>query len=328
MISPEELRAYYEGDDWTALYDDNPDPGYISERIESGGVTLPLFHGRISLSFWLKAPFPLPSIPVSFWGSPVTDLFPFCGGPFEDCVKLAVSRARKKKSWALIVKDLLSGDPLEDSLSKEGFVPVENDPVWYMPVYKDLNEFLKSLSKGRRKGLEGRWKRFTREVSVRQALEADLFFIKKSYDNVRARSEMRLESLTADFFSAALKKPSCRIFIFEKESVPFAFIMLWKKDGVWFDKYMGTDDTVYREVSFYSMSILHLMGMAPAHGIKIYMAGQGCGKDKEGLGFSKIGVRLWIKPLILNPVLTPIIKRFMKVHNKRVFGAVPVEEGV
>lgn len=327
MTSQDELRKFYEGDEWAGLYDRNPDHGYPTEYIDAGGVSIPLFHGRVPLSFWLKAPVPLPSLPITFWGSPVTDLFPFFEGPPGDSAKAAVKRAENKGSWAIIVKDLPSGSPLEEALLKEGFIPVDNDPIWYTPVYESMEAFLKTLSKGRRKGLEGRWKKFSREVSVRPATPEDLEFMKKSYDNVRERSEMRLESLTGDFLSSAMQSDKCRTFIFEKGSVPFAFVMLWENDGIWFDKYMGTDETNYREVSFYSMSILYLMGIAPANGINLYVAGQGSGKDKEGLGFRKIDVRLWIKPLVLRPVLSLILRRFMKVHGGRVFGGLPAGEG-
>ncbi|MBI5587894.1 MAG: GNAT family N-acetyltransferase [Deltaproteobacteria bacterium] len=319
MTRDEFLSSLFEGPEWMELYRRNPDPSFPVDE-ESAGA--PLFHGRISLSFWLKTPFPLPSAPVSFAGSPVTDLFPPSGalshGHGKALVGEAVKRSLKKRSWALVVKDLPKGDPLEEHLGDEGFVPVENDPIWHTAVCGDLKEFLGRLSKGRRRGLEGRWKRFKKEVSVRAASPSDTDFIKKSYDNVRNRSEMRLEELSRGFFSSALTHPSCRVFMFEKDDRPFAFVMLWQKGSTWFDKYMGTDESVYREVSFYSMSILHLLSIAPEYGVTHYVAGQGCGKDKEGLGLERVDVRLWVKPLVLGFVLAPLLKRFMKIHGERI----------
>lgn len=325
MVSKETLiRSFYEGFEWEGLYDKNPDPLFLPANIKVKGSELPLFKGKIRLSFWLGTSFPLPSIPLTFWGSPVTDLFPLCPlneGEGKEAVKEVVKKAVRDRSWAVVVKDLPVGDPLEKALMDEGFIPVEHDPIWHTPVYDDLKTYLGRLSKGRRRGLEGRWKKFDQNVKVRPATVEDADFIKKSYDTVWMRAEMRLERLTKEFFVSSLAHPSCRFFIFEKDGSPFAFVMLWQKGNIWFDKYMGTDGSVYREVSFYSMSLLYLLKTAPSYGVEWYVAGQGAGRDKEGLGLERIDVRLWIKPLVLRFIVSPVLKRFMKKHYERVYAA-------
>ncbi len=318
------IMPLFEGVDWIELYSRNSDPFFVPEKVEINGHILPLFHGKISLSFWLKTTIPLPSIAVTFWGSPITDLFPLRNKILNDsdeaeAVETVIQKAVERKSWAVVVKDLPIGDPLEKTLMESGFIPVEHDPVWYMPVHKDLQTCLNGLSKGRRRGIEGRWKKFNKLVSVRTAVMNDAEFIKNSYDMIWQKSDMRLEKLTKGFFAEALAHPSSKVFIFERDGMPFGFIMLWQNGSIWFDKYMGTDSSIYREVSFYSMSILYLLKIAPSYGVNLYVAGQGCGKDKEGLGFKPIYVRLWIKPLFLTHILSPMLKRFIKVHSNRIF---------
>lgn len=318
------IKSLFEGEDWVNLYKTNPDPDFLPVDFTVNNHEVPLFHGKISLSFWLNLPLPLPSISITFCGSPVTDIFPGGECAFQDneetaIIKPLLEQAAKNKSWAVVVKDLPVGHPLEKPLSDNNFIPVHHDPIWFTPVCSDIQTFLKRLSKGRRRGLEGRWKKFAERVKARPAVKDDVGFIKKSYDAVRRRSNMQLEELSAGFFAACLAHPSCRIFIFEKNETPFAFIMLWQKDNIWFDKYMGTDDSVYREVSFYTMSILYLLKIAPDYGIQWYVAGQGAGKDKEGLGLEQIPVRLWIKPLVFGSLVSPLLKRFMKAHQERVY---------
>lgn len=317
------IKSLFEGEGLMELYGRNPDPLFLPERLDKNGFTTALFHGKVPLAKWLKSPVPLPSIPVTFWGSPVTDIFPQMGdmADAKAAVEAVVKDAAGNGSWAVVVKDLPEGDPLENHLMEEGFVPVEHDPIWYTPVHDTLDEHLKTLSKGRRRGLEGRWKKFSKSVCVRPASLEDSGFIKKAYDNVRTRSGMQLEELTEGFFSGAIAHPSCKVFIFEREGAPFAFLMLWRKDDIWFDKYMGTEGIVHREVSFYSMSILYLLNLAPSHGIRMYVAGQGCGDDKKGLGLSRVDVRLWIKPLLFRSLLSPVLKRFMKAHQERIYTA-------
>jgi hypothetical protein len=318
---PYSRDLFYEGDEWADLYFKAPDPLFRPEAVFTGERMTHVFHGRVPLSSWLNAPIPF-SISITFWGNPVTDLFPPLKADMDSAglIKAVIDSAKGHGARALIVKDLPDGDPLERVLAGHGFTSVENDPVWHIDVPEDLGSYLKRLSKGRRRGLEGSWKKFSQSVAVRPGTEMDTPFMKKGYDNVRRRSGMRLEELGEEFFSAAIKHPSTDIFIFEKDNSPLGFTMLWRKSDVWFDKYIGTDESVYREVSFYSMSFLFLLDLASKRGIRKYVAGQGCGKEKDGLGFERIGVRLWIKPLVLGFLLSPFMSRFTSAHGKRVYG--------
>lgn len=315
---------FFEGADWLGIYKKSPDPSFSTLDLEIRGQEIPLFYGKIPLSFWLNIQAPLLSIPVAFWGSPVTDLFPRNGSIFSramanDIISGVADAAIQKRLWAIIVKDLPEGHYLEQPLAESGFISINHDPIWYMPIPHTLQTYLNGLSKGRRRGLEGRWKKFKQQVVVRSAIKEDLDFIRVSYKKVWMRSKMRLERLSADFFSNCLLHPDCRILIFERDKAPFAFVMLWQKDDIWFDKYIGTDDVIYKDVSFYSVSILYLLDIAPHYGIKWYVAGQGAGEEKAGLGFASIGVNLWVKPLLFNFIATPVIKRFMQAHNKRIY---------
>ena len=184
---------------------------------------------------------------------------------------------------------------------------------------KAFTAFLAGLSKGRRRGLEGSLRKFSKHVSVRPAREADLDFVKNSYDTIWRRSDMRLEQLPRGFFGAALCNPACTILLYEKNNTPFAFQMLWQKNDVWFDKYIGTDTAVFREYSFYSMSMLHVLDIARDRGINWYVAGQGSGKDKAALGFKRLDVNLWIKPLVLKHISPYLMRRFSRLHNKRIY---------
>jgi hypothetical protein len=315
--------SFFEGNDLMGLYRLNPDPLFAPGDLRVGGHQVPLFSGKIRLSFWLGSPLPLPSIPVSFMGSPVTDIFPSTipedASAAPDILRCVENGAVRDGSWAIIVKDLPSGHFLEQALSRAGFISIIHEPIWYCQVPESLTAFYAGLSKGRRRGLEGRLRKFNKHVRVRPAQDTDLDFVKNSYDTLWLRSNMRLEKLPRSFFSAALFHPACKTLIFEKNSKPFAFQLLWQKDDIWFDKYIGTDAAVYREYSFYSMSMLHLINIAPACGIKWYIAGQGSGKDKAGLGFKRFDVNLWIKPLALKLISPYLVRRFSQMHNKRIY---------
>jgi Acetyltransferase (GNAT) domain len=320
MITP---GSFFEGNDLMELYRLNPDPLFAPRDLRAGEHQVPLFSGKIRLSFWIGSLLPLPSVPVSFMGSPVTDLFPATipeeASAASDIIRCAEQAAIRDGSWAVIVKDLPAGHFLEQALSREGFIPIAHEPIWYCKAPASLDAFLAGLSKGRRRGLEGSLRKFSKQVRVRPAQEADLDFVKKSYDTLWSRATMRLEQLPRSFFAAALFHPACNILIFEANGAPFAFDLLWQKDDIWFDKYIGTDAAVYKEYSFYSMSMLYLIDIAPSRGIKWYVAGQGSGKDKEGLGFKHLDVNLWIKPLVLKRISPHVVRRFSQLHNTRVY---------
>jgi hypothetical protein len=315
--------SFFEGNDLMELYTLNPDPLFVPGDLRVEGHQVPLFNGKIRLSFWLGSPVPLPAIPVSFMGSPVTDVFPpvmpedVSAAP--DIIRSVENAAVRGGSWVIIVKDLPAGHFLEQALSQAGFIPIIHDPIWYCQVPESLTAFLAGLSKGRRRGLQGHLRKFNKHVRIRPAQDTDLDFVKNSYDTLWLRSNMQLEKLPRSFFGAALLHPACKISIFERNGAPFAFQLLWQKDDIWFDKYIGTDAAVYRQFSFYSMSMLHLLNIAPAIGIKWYIAGQGAGKEKAGLGFKRLNVNLWIKPLALKLISPYLVRRFSKVHNKRIY---------
>ncbi len=314
---------FFEGVDWMELYRLNPDPLFAPRELRLGMSPLPHFSGRIGLAYWLGSPLPLPAIPLAFLGSPVTDIFPATlpedGAAAPDLLRSAEETARDQGAWAVIVKDLPAGHFLEQALRQRGFASLRHEPIWYCRIPASLTVFLAGLSKGRRRGIEARLRKFRDQVQVRPAGEADLDFVKKSYDALWRRSSMRLEQLPRGFFRAALSHPACTILLFEREEEPFAFVLLWKKGDIWFDKYIGTDASVFREVSFYSMSILHLLAIAPGHGIRWYVAGQGSGKDKAGLGFQRLPVNLWIKPLAARFIAPYVVRRFCRMHNQRVY---------
>ncbi len=312
----------FEGTEMLELYQQNPDPLFPARWVGESSGEIPAFHGRIPLSSWLGVPFPLPSFPVSFMGSPVTDLFPAVannGPAASDLVKAMEHAAAADRSWVVIVKDLPVGHFLEPGLRDRGFVPINHDPIWYRAVPDSLDDLLRTLSKGRRRGLEGRIRKFKRDVRVRTAELGDIDFIGHCYEKIWSRAGMRLEKLTTGFFSAAIRHPACRLLVFEQGNLPFAFQMLWQKDGVLFDKYIGSDDLISREYSFYSMSMLHVLEEAAARGIAWYVAGQGSGKDKAGLGFEMIRVNLWIKPLVLRWIAPHLLGRFSRMHVSRIY---------
>jgi Acetyltransferase (GNAT) domain len=315
--------SLFEGSDLMELYQLNPDPLFAPRNLRIGEQSVPLFQGRIRLSSWVGSPVPLPLIPVCFLGSPVTDVFPATmtedGSTASDTIRFVEEAAVRDGSWAIIVKDLPAGHFLEQTLFKAGFQSTIHEPVWYCQAPESLTVFLSGLSRGRRRGLEGSLRKFRKHVSVRPARDADLDFVKNSYDTLWQRSDMRLEQLPRRFFAAALSHPSCLIYIFEANGTSFAFDLLWQKEDIWFDKYIGTDTTAYREYSFYSMSMLHMLDIASARGIKWYVAGQGSGKDKAGLGFKRLNVNLWIKPLVLRLFSPYLMKRFSQFHNTRIY---------
>jgi len=317
---------FFEGDDWLELYRQNPDPMFAPRDLRIGHQHVHLFNGKIQLSSWLGFPLPLPLIRVSFMGSPVTDLFPSIMSvsvpEAADMIRCVENAAVGDSAWAIIVKDLPAGHFLEQALSGAGFISITHEPIWYCRVPESLDAFFAGLTKGKmRRSLKGHLRKFNEHVGVRPARDTDLDFVNKSYGAVWQRADMRLEKLTGSFFHATLSHPACRIVIFEKEGTPFAFQMIWQKNDVWFDKYIGTDASVYREYSFFSMRILHFLDIAPSHGIKWYVAGQGSGKDKAGLGFKHIDVNLWVKPLALRFISPYLMKRFAQMHNKRIYSA-------
>lgn len=316
-----QLQNFFEGRDWLSLYLKHPDPQFLPQEIklEDNSTTF-VFLGKVNLSNLLETPIPLPSLSILFWGNPITDLFPACNSmnAIEMQIEKVFNLAKSQNVSAIAVKDLPDGHFLEASLIKREFIPIEHDPIWYHKVPMSLDDFFSTLSKGRRRGLKNRWIRFQKMVQVREATQNDISFIMTAYEHTWQNAVLKLEKLTIDFYMAALLNDQCKIFIYEHHNTPFAFTLLYLKDQMIFDKYIGSIPAVAHKFSFYSMSILYILDWAKKQGFQWYVAGQGCGESKRALGFSAIPCKIWAKPLKLARVLMLFSNRIIKTHSNRI----------
>ncbi|WP_162264077.1 GNAT family N-acetyltransferase [Legionella steigerwaltii] len=226
--------------------------------------------------------------------------------------------AKSQNASVIAVKDLPCGHFLEGSLIKREFIPIEHDPIWYCKVPTSLDGYIKTLSKGRSRGLKNRWNRFQKFVQVREATKDDISFIMTAYNYTWQKSVLKLEKLTIDFYMAALLNQQCKIFIYEHDNTPFAFTLLYLKDRIIFDKYIGIIPAIGHKFSLYSMSILYLLDWAHKEGFQWYIAGQGGGKSKRSLGFSVIPCKIWAKPLKFTRVLMFFANRIINIHSNRI----------
>ncbi|MCW8409213.1 DUF2156 domain-containing protein [Legionella sp. PATHC035] len=316
-----QLPNFFEGRDWLSLYLKHPDPQFLPQEInlEDNSSTY-VFLGKVNLSNLLETSIPLPSLSVLFWGNPITDLFPACNSTneIEMQIEKVFNLAKSQNVSAIAVKDLPDGHFLEESLIKREFIPIEHDPIWYYKVPMSLDEFFFTLSKGRRRGLKNRWMRFQKMVQVREATPNDISFIMTAYEHTWQKAVLKLEKLTIDFYLAALRNEHCKIFIYEHNNTPFAFTLLYLKDQMIFDKYIGSIPALAYQFSFYSMSMLYILDWAKKQGFQWYVAGQGSGESKRALGFSAIPCKIWTKPLKLTRVLMLLSNRIIKTHSKRI----------
>ncbi|MEI7575090.1 MAG: GNAT family N-acetyltransferase [Methylotenera sp.] len=258
-------------------------------------------------------------------GSPVTDSAQI--GFFRDqplnaeIIKLLNEKledvAEREGAKVIAFKDLIAEDArlLEPLLATHGYACVDNMPVAKNNInFKDLNDYLATLSYSTRKNLRRKIKQFDLlRIEEHDGLPPHMEQLYQLYLNCFNRSELQFEKLTLEFFEslAGLMPNQCRFVLYYRQEKLIGFNCLLYGNGVLMDKYIGMDYSHSKQINLYSLSWLYNIQMCIRDGFHTFQSGQAAYKTKLSLGAKLEQTYVFFKHR--NRVINPILKLASKI---------------
>jgi predicted N-acyltransferase len=253
-------------------------------------------------------------------GSPVTDSAQigfFRDQPLDiDVVRLLTEKleevAEKEGANVIAFKDLIATDTqqLEPLLATHGYASVDNMPIARNNInFKDLNDYLATLSYSTRKGLRRKLKQLDNlRIEEHNGLPPHMEQIYQLYLNTYNKSELKFEKLTIEFFEslAGLMPNQCRFVLYYMQEKLVGFNCLLLGNGVLMDKYIGMDYEHSKQFNLYSLSWLYNIQMCIRDGFHTFQSGQAAYETKLSLGAKLEQTYVFFKHR--NRVINPILK--------------------
>jgi len=198
--------------------------------------------------------------------------------------------AEREDAKVIAFKDLIAADiqQLQPILALDGYASVENMPIAKNLIqYKDLDEYLATLSYNTRKNLRRKLKALDQlRIEEHNGLPPHIEKIYQLYLNCYEKSELKFEKLTLEFFEslAGLMPNQCRFVLYYAQEKLIGFNCLLYGNGVLMDKYIGMDYELSKQVNLYSLSWIYNIQMCIRDGFHTFQSGQASYESKISLG--------------------------------------------
>ncbi|MGB8166006.1 MAG: GNAT family N-acetyltransferase [Chthoniobacteraceae bacterium] len=194
------------------------------------------------------------------------------------------------------------------------FARVPSYPGVRLPIsFASFDAYLETLSKPTRKNLRRKFRDSAARGSVQLEISSEpspavIDEIFGLYAQVYARSEVRFERLTRDYFAAVAAGLSdrARFFLWRQEGRLVAFNLCFVHDGVLYDDYLGLDYAVAHDLHLYFLTFRDVLQWAIDHRLREYYSTPLSYEPKLHLRFSLVPLDLyvrhtspWINPLYL-----------------------------
>lgn len=226
--------------------------------------------------------------------------------------------SRKEKVVTMLFNNLSGKDKiLQNNLMSHGFFSMESLPNSVINInFKNMDEYLNTLSSNMRKDLRRKLKKSSLEAKlttqVREDISDILPEIYQLYLNNLNGGEVQFETLTKEFFKNLSNNMAgiAKFFItYEKEKI-IAFNFCLVKGDYCIDKFVGFDQDLAHKYHLYFTTIYHNLNWCIENGIKFYETGTTDYHPKVRLGARLIPLYIYGKAI--NPILHQIMKRIMK----------------
>jgi predicted N-acyltransferase len=250
-------------------------------------------------------------------------------GDKDAVMKVIVRRieqiAKKKKAAIVAFKDFDKPqtkflDPLKDN----GFTRFDSLPTTMMDVvYKDFEEYLKTLSSASRYDLRRKFKRVDGRVNLELKIVDsiagnDLDDMYKLYLDIVAKHDMGFELLPKEFFrKLPINMPGrTKYFLWKIDGKMVMFLLGLVSKGMFIDYYVGFDYAITHEYHLYFVKFRETLNWCIKNGIKQYEMGITGYEPKRRLGFDFMPLYIYVK--LRNRALRPafaFLCQFLKFEN-------------
>ncbi|MFA6179487.1 MAG: GNAT family N-acetyltransferase [Candidatus Methylopumilus sp.] len=208
-------------------------------------------------------------------GSPVTNSgklgitrdYPFDPDMISALNQQLEAIAARENISCIAFRDILQSDAeqLMQPLKQLGFTQTDNVPITINTInFTNIDDYLQSQNSATQKDL-----RYKLEICKHVQIEEfdgvvpELDAIYQLYLNCYARSELKFEKLTPEFFEsiAALMPNQCRYVLYRAEGQLIGFNLLLHRNGILLDKYRGLDYGLSQKYNLDLLSWVHNIEM-------------------------------------------------------------------
>lgn len=226
--------------------------------------------------------------------------------------------ARRNNVSLIVFKDFRSSHrPVLEPLLKNGFTRAPSMPMTHLSLhYASFDEYFASLSKATRKDLRRKFRKAERTAPLKLEVVSDVSDVVDEiyplYQQVHARSALKFETLTKDYFrELGLRMPErARFFLWRLNDRIVAFSLALVHDGTIYDDYLGLDYSVALDLHLYFLSFRDVINWSIARGLNQYLSSPLNYEPKLHLGCDLLPLDFYVmhtSPL-LNRVLPPVLK--------------------
>ncbi len=182
-------------------------------------------------------------------------------------------------------------------------------------TFDDYEDYLsRHLSRATRKNLRRKYKASARrggplELSVVNDVSGIVPELHRLYAQVLARSSLKFEQLTPEFFRQLSRQMPDRVrfFLWREEGRLVAFSLCIVHDGTIYDEYLGLDYSVALDRHLYFVTLRDIFSWAIAQGLRRYQSTPLNYDPKLHLGFELAPLDLYVRAV--SPLLQPFIRR-------------------
>ena len=226
--------------------------------------------------------------------------------------------ARRHRASLIVFKDFRADyrEALE-RLTENGYTRVPSMPMTKLSLgYRDFDGYFASLSKATRKDLRRKFRRAEKapplQVEVLTDVSAVVDEIYPLYLQVQARSKLKFETLTKNYFcELGQRMPDrARFFLWRQNGRIVAFSLCLVHDGAIYDDYLGLDYDVALDLHLYFLSFRDIIRWSIDQGLQRYLSSPLNYEPKLHLGCELMPLDLYVMHTspILNPIFGPAVK--------------------
>jgi predicted N-acyltransferase len=196
-------------------------------------------------------------------------------------------RAVEEKAGLIAVKDAPDGSPIDLACRAAGLTRLPGMPTAVLPIdFPDMDGYLKRLSRVTRKDIKRKMRHGAAlRVEARERIDDVLEPVMALYEATWQRSELRLEHLTPEYFTAVLRampgRALCFLYWQDDRLVAFNLVLLDGRRMI--DKFFGTD-AASRQLNLYHVSWMENVRQCLAYGLGAFQAGQAFYGEKVRMG--------------------------------------------
>jgi predicted N-acyltransferase len=226
--------------------------------------------------------------------------------------------AKRHRASLVVLKDFpASYRAILSDFSSDGYARVPSMPLTGMALhYGSFEEYLATLGSATRKNLRRKFRQTAQAAPIALEVVTDITphveEIYPLYEQVHARSPMKFETLTKEYFCrVGTEMPErARFFMWRQNGRIIAFSFALVHNDTFYDECLGLDYRVALDLHLYYYTIRDIISWALEQGLKFYCSSPLNYDPKLHLGCHLVPLDLYVRHMA--PVINPLFRYAVK----------------